>query len=518
MSTKIMLGLDVGTTGAKVIAFDFQGNIKASAYKEYGCVYPHPNWAEQDADMLIKVSFELVKEVTGKLGSLSRNICSIGFSTQRNAAIFLDKDGKALRMLTWQDSRSEREVAKMRSVVSDREHYFTTGLPLSENWYLPKIRWMEKNEPLLWEKTYRVVQLMEYLAKAFGADGYFLPENDANFTSCFNVAKLCWNEDFIQKFGMHKKAMPVLCKTNQPVGKISPLVARELGLPENLSLPVALGDTAAATLGAGIVRKGDVSVSMGTGGVTIAALDKPLFHEKQAFMLTHHIIRDRWQWEGLQKASAGVYRWIRDILYSYEAKEAQRMGESIYGKLNSLVENEPVGARGVMVLPYFAGSGTPRWKQDERGAILGLSLSHGKESILRACMEGITFEQKEIVSELKNTGGEIGNIRIMGGPTKSDVWNQMQADMYGRPVETLKVSEAAALGAAITGAVVNGVFSSFEQAADSLVKTVKVYEPNIENALIYNELFCIFKKANEGLENSGFTDNLAAFQKRRESK
>lgn len=514
MSTKIMLGLDVGTTGAKVIAFDLEGNILASAYKEYGCTYPYPGWAQQDADMLVKVSFSLVKEVTAKLKENAKNICSIGFSTQRNAAIFLDKNGKALRMLTWQDSRSEKEVALMKKKVSDSEHYFTTGLPLSENWYLPKILWMEKNEPQLWEETERVVQLMEYLAKAFGAEDYYLPENDANFTSCFNVATLSWQQDYIEKFGMAKKAMPKLCRTNTPVGKIAPSVAKELGLPENLLLPVALGDTAAATLGAGVVRKGDVSVSMGTGGVTIAALDKPIFHEKQGFMLTHHIIRDRWQWEGLQKASAGVYRWIRDMLYSYEANEAQKKGESIYYKLNEIVAKEPVGSRGVMVLPYFAGSGTPRWKQDERGAILGLSLSHGKESILRACMEGITFEQKEIVSELKNTGGEIKNIRIMGGPTRSEVWNRMQADMYGRPVVTLKVSEAAALGAAMAGAVVNGVFESYEQAADSLVKTDKTFEPDINTALIYNELFGIFKKANEGLEKSGFTDALSAFQKK----
>ena len=266
MSTKIMLGLDVGTTGAKVIAFDLEGNILASAYKEYGCTYPYPGWAQQDADMLAKVSFSLVKEVTAKLKENAKNICSIGFSTQRNAAIFLDKNGKALRMLTWQDSRSEKEVALMKKKVSDSEHYFTTGLPLSENWYLPKILWMEKNEPQLWEETERVVQLMEYLAKAFGAEDYYLPENDANFTSCFNVATLSWQQDYIEKFGMAKKAMPKLCRTNTPVGKIAPSVAKELGLPENLLLPVALGDTAAATLGAGVVRKGDVSVSMGTGG------------------------------------------------------------------------------------------------------------------------------------------------------------------------------------------------------------------------------------------------------------
>ena len=515
MNTKIMLGVDVGTTGAKAIAFDLGGNIVEMSYKEYGCSYPQPGWAEQDADMLVETTFELIKDVVSKLGERSKNICSLGFSTQRNASIFLDKNGKALRMLTWQDSRSEHEVTRMRLLVPESDHYYTTGLPISENWYLPKIVWMEKHEKELWDKTEKVVQLMEYLGKAYGADDYYLPENDANFTSCWDVGELKWKENYIDLFGMKEKARPKLMETSKPVGRISPEIARKLGLPEGLLLPVAVGDTAAASLGAGIKNPGDVSVSMGTGGVTIAALDKPVFHKDRAFMLTHHIIRNRWQWEGLQMASAGVYRWFKDMLYACEGAEAKSKGLNIYDILNERIKNIPPGANGVMVLPYFAGSGTPNWSQSDRGCILGLSLSHGKEELMRACMEGITFEQKQMVKELEKTGLEIDSIRIMGGPTNSDVWNQMQADMYGKPVNTLKVTEAAALGAAIVGAVVNGIFASPEEAADMLVKSAKCYEPGPNTSAVYDELFEIYNKAYNGLCSSGFTNDLAKFQKRR---
>jgi xylulokinase len=231
-------------------------------------------------------------------------------------------------------------------------------------------------------------------------------------------------------------------------------------------------------------------------------------------MVTNHAIHGRWQLEGYQAGAAGVFRWFRDEVATLEKTIADKQGKDVFELINELIEKTPVGAKGLVFLPYLASATAPRWNSSARGTLIGLTFAHDRGCLARAFMEGITMEQKDIIEAMLRTGVEVQAARIMGGATKSELWNQMQADMYNLPVETLKVTDAAVLGAAILAGVGVGVFSSVENGVEQMVSVSKRYMPIAENVQTYNDLYQVYSKAYKGLADSGTYDALVAIQDR----
>ena len=505
MNQQYIIGVDIGTTGAKSAVFTIEGTMVSSAYTEYGCIYPMPLWVEQDAKMLLDAAVSTIKQAIAEAGICKQNIASVGFSVQRSCVVFIDKDGIPLKMISWQDGRSGEEVSAMADVLPENDFYIRSGLPLGTTWILPKLLWVRNKDKELYDKSERIVQLHDYILKEFGAYEYFTPETDVGMSGLWDVDRYKWNEVYIEKFDIDMSRMPKVAKVSDPIGVLSNEMAAATGLPEKLPLGVGVGDQSAAALGAGIIRDGDISVSMGTGGMMIACFDTPKRDPHGAFLVTDHAIHDKWQWEGLQMGSAGTYRWFRDEIASYEKHIAQTEDRDVYDLLGEMVAGVPAGAKGLLVLPYFASSATPHWNNDARGTIIGLTFAHDKACLARAFIEGITMEHKDMLFNLKASGISLNKIRIIGGPTKSEVWNGIQASVYGLPVETLKIADAALLGAAIAGAVGAGVFSSIADGVDNIVQADKIYEPNTVDAKVYDELYSCYCSAYKGLAEDTYS-------------
>jgi len=170
------------------------------------------------------------------------------------------------------------------------------------------------------------------------------------------------------------------------------------------------------------------------------------------------------------------------------------------------------GSQGLLFLPHLAAAAAPRWNTQARGVLLGMTLSHDKRHMIRAFMEGIILEQKDILNSFSEKGFSYEKIRIIGGPTKSELWNQIQADIYQVPVETLAVKDAAVLGGAMAGAVGIGLYDDFRQAADVLVKPECCYEPIPENSKVYQELYEIYADTYQELERAGIYKRISALQ------
>ena len=509
---RYIAGIDIGTTGAKTIIFDLEGRKVSSAYREYQCTYPNPNWVEQDPVELVEAAMASCKEAIFKGGLTAGQIASVGFSPQRCCGVFLDKNERPLKMISWQDNRAAQQVGEIGRIVGEKEFTRVSGLPLSTTWLLPKLLWVKENDPQLWERTHRFVQLPDYLLRCFGADEYYLSETDAGFYGCWEVAKLEWNQHFLQAFQLDPQMISRIRPTGAQVGVVSAEAAEKSGLQAGIPLCVGPGDQSSAALGAGVIHNGDVSVSLGTGGMCIICMDEPRNDPNGAFFTTNHVIHGLWQWEGLQNASAGIYRWFRDEIASLEHQQAVAEGRDVYDRLSEMAASVPVGAKGLLVMPYYASAATPRWNPNARGVILGLTFAHDKACLARAFMEGIVMEHRDMMESVRKTGLSMGKVRIMGGPTKSPVWNQIQADLYGVQAETLAIPDASVLGAAITGAVGTGLFPGFEEAVNKLVRVDQVYVPNPENTKRYNELYQVYREAYEGLAGSGAFDSISRFQ------
>ena len=504
MQKQYIIGTDIGTTGAKTVVFSIDGKAVSYAYREYKCDYPHPLWVEQDAVALKDACIQTIKEAIYNAGIPRESIVSIGFSTQRSCALFIDKNGFPMKMISWQDSRCDDSLNHIKKLTTGAEFYKISGLPLGTTWILPKIIWMREHDKETYAKTTHIVQLHDYILKEFGAEAYITTETDAGLNGFYEVDTHQWSQEYIKLFDIDMNMMPKVEQVGTPIGTISNAMADLTGLPRNLPLYTGVGDLSGGSVGAGIVNSGDFLVAVGTGGMMVACTDQPKRDPNGAFLVSNHAIHGMWEWGGLQNGGGGCYRWYRDVIATDEKNEALAKGIDVYDVLNEKLQHIPPGARGLLFLPYLASAGTPRWDAHARGCILGLTFAHDKYHIARAVMEGVVLEFRDMLESARRSGIIPNVIRVSGGSTKSDVWNAIHADIYNTTVETLAFPDTSILGAAITGAVSAGIYASIPEAVSVLVKKGKTYEPNPDNVNKYNDLYGAYVQAYESLSQGTF--------------
>lgn len=510
MAHRYVVGLDIGTTGAKGAVIRLDGKVVSEAYREYVCVYPRPNWVEQDVSLIVGQALECCREAVHKAGLDPAAIASLAISAQRCCAVFVDRQGGLVRpMISWQDNRTHEEVEEIRAKMGAEEFYDTTGMPLTTTWIVSKILWVRKHEPENWKRVAKVVQLQDYALKTLGAEDWFDDVSDAGFYGLWNPYSFEWSGKLLSALALDKSLLPKPSASGTRVGGVSPAAAERCGLKAGTPLCVGAGDQNSAAIGAGIVHKGFLSVSLGTGGLAAAYLDTPFRDPNRKAMVDNHAVYGKWQLEGLQSGAAGVFRWFRDEIAALEKEKA---GKNVYDRLNEMIASTPPGAKGLVLLPYLASATTPRWNPHARGTLLGLTFAHDRASLARCFMEGITLEVRDMVNSMAASGIPIEQVRILGGATKSELWNQMQADVYNRPVETLKMTDAALMGAALCAAVGVGEFQGIAEGAERMVQVDRKYAPDPKKVRLYDEIYGIYCLAYEALEEKGVFQALAKLQ------
>jgi xylulokinase len=515
MASNYLAGIDIGTSGAKAIVFDLEGNPLASAYNEYGSTYPRPTWVEQDAELLVERTMLSMREAVARSGVEPARIVSVSLSAQRCCAIFLDEREKMIRpMISWQDSRPVDEVAEIASLVPAAEYYRRTGFPNSTTWLLSKLMWIRRNEPETWKRTRRVVQMHDFFLRALGVEDYFVDHNDAGFFGFFDSGACEWDRDLLRTFDIPEAILPIPRPSATPAGSVSALGAERSGLVRGTRIAIGAGDQCAGSLGAGVVKRGTLSISMGTAGAVTALLEKPYRDPNGRMMITNHSEQGRWLLEGYQAAAASVFRWFKEELASAECAEAEEQSANAYDLICDRAKDVAPGSKGLVFLPYFAGAGTPRYNSEARGVMAGLTFSHDRACFARAIMEGITMDMRDMIEAIRKAGAVVSTVRILGGPTKSGLWNQIQADAYGSTIQTLKIGDATVLGAAIMGGVGAGIFGSLAEGAEAMVRVDRSYEPDGSNARLYDDLYGAWIATYEGLAGSGAFGRIAALQRK----
>ena len=509
MKKQLLAGIDVGTTGVKTILFEGNGTVFSSSYQEYGCTYPQTGWVEQDPQMLMEALSATCRQAMEAVDPDQAEVAGVSVSAQRSCVILLDEADAPLKMISWLDNRAVEEAGEIGRRFGADRFYEITGLPLCATWILPKLLHTRANNPELWSRTRRVCQLHDFILRQLGADDFYGNEAEAGFWGLWDNTRLCYSDELLEAFSLDRSMLPAIRRTGQPAGTVSPAAAEATGLPQGTLLCIGAGDQNSAALGAGVVEPVAVSISLGTGGLATIVLDGCYRDPLGQSMVTSHAIHGLWTFEGLQNAAAGAFRWFRDEIAALEKSRSEDPGAA-YDILNQMIQSTPPRAHGLVMMPYFAGSAAPRWNAAARGAFVGLTLSHTRSDMARACVEGITLEQKDILRTMQNAGRSFSYVRIVGGATKSEVWNQIQADIYGLPCETLAVSDAAALGAAVSAGCGAGIFSSLKEGADRMVKVRKRYEPDLARTKEYEKLYQVYCDLYEALAGSGVYEKLAA--------
>ncbi|HOD81969.1 MAG: Xylulose kinase [Planctomycetes bacterium ADurb.Bin126] len=507
-----LAGLDVGTTGVRAAVFDLDGNMLASDYREYGSSYPRPGWVEQDPREMVAQAFATCRAAVAASGVNAAEIAAVGFSAQRSVTVPLDAAGQPVRpAISWQDARPAGEVAWLAERIDAGEYHRIAGVPLGTTWLAPKVLWMRSHEPDHYARTARFVQVQDYVLRAFGADDYYTDLPCMCFSGAWDVRQARWSDKLLGLMGLRAEQFGKPRPAGTKVGELSAEVASRCGLAKGTALCVGAGDQNCSVVGMGAIRSGMATVTLGTAGLAILASDQPL-SGLSGMMITNHAAGGLWEAEGLSNAAASSYRWFRDAIGTAEVSAQAAGGPNAYEALNELAASSPAGSRGLLFLPYLATAGTPRWNAAARGVFAGLSFAHGRGDLARSVMEGVALEIRDMMNVWLEAGLAVDVLRLGGGAVRSGLWNHIQADVYGRPVQTLRCQESTVLGAAMLGGLGAGVFDSLDQAVGRMVQVADQIEPDPAHHALYGELYEAYVKTYQGLADGGAFEKLAAIQ------
>lgn len=507
--SKYVCGIDIGTTGVKVMIFGLDGTVMSSAYTEYLCTFPRSGWVEQDGEMTWQKTCETCKKSIEKSGLDPKEIVAIGLSTQRCTITPIDKDGNPLcTSISWQDARSFEEVEDIKRIVGEKEFYEITGMPIGTLLPVTEIMWLKKHKPEIYDAAYLFVLDQERILHKLGVEGYYEDWSNGSMYGLMDIRKFEWDIELTKTLGIDPAKLPELVPSGKILGKVPASVAELTGFAEGTLLVSGGGDQQCAGIGAGAIKSGVIEVAMGTSGVTLGYMDKPNMDPTMEMPCSAHTISGKWESEGLQNAAAASFKWYRNEFAFQEAQKAKETGIDVYDLIDEEIEKIEPGCNGLICIPYLAGSAAPHWDPFARGTFIGFTLGHTRSDMARAIMEGVTYEAKEIIEKMIANGMEVNEILLNGGGAKGPIWCQIQADMYGKTCTTLDIEEATTLGAAILAALGAGLFENVEEAVDKMLHKKDIYEPNMKNHELYNKYFQIYKDAYKALSDANVYERL----------
>lgn len=511
---KYVAGIDAGTTGATVMIADLSGKVVGSAYREYPCIYPHPGWVEQDINLLWSEICTAAKQVIAKSGVDPADIASLGLSSQRGTFVGIDKNWNTLHnSIVWSDGRAGEQLQFVLDKIGGDRYHEISGVPPYSMWAYFKFKWIIDNQPELYDKAWKFVNGQEWLLHKFGSEAVFSDPASLTLNGMLDIKTLEWSKELCDLIGLSMDKLPPIGTPMTQVGTISKEASEASGFAVGMPICAGGGDQQCAAIGSGVVREGLAEITIGTASVMVAHVEKQRPDPKHLVLFGGHAIPHRWDMEGLAFATGVCLRWWRDTYAQAEADAAAKLGINVFKLIDMEASEAPVGCKGYMFFPFFSGQVTPSYHDNASGGSIGLSLIHDRSMMARAVLEGGAYELRMIVESMEEVlGRPFEAIRLSGGGAQSPLWNQIQADVYGRPVEKLRVSECTTLGAAILGAAGAGVFGSIEQAVESMVHTYGHVEPNMNNNAIYNDMFDCFKTTYHALKDAGIYSKISAVQ------
>ncbi|WDL95361.1 xylulokinase [Alicyclobacillus sp. ALC3] len=489
---RVVLGIDVGTSGTKVIAVRLDGTIVSVATASYEMMTPKSGYAEQHPEDWWSATVSAIQTVMTQAGDVS--VAGIGLSGQMHGLVPLDKQGRVIRpSIIWCDLRSDAEALELeRAVGRDTVIRLTENPPLP-NFTITKILWMKHHEPDLYSRIDKVLLPKDYVRYRL-TDSFAMDVSDASGTLMLDVAKRAWSKEMCEAAGIPLEWLPPVYESNEVVGHLSATAARLLGLPEGVPVVAGAGDQAAGAIGLGIVEPGTVSAVFGTSGVVLAVTDKSLRDPAGRLHTFCHAQRDSWFVMGVTQAAGGSLQWYRNRLAQMEQAVAARCDADIYTLLMNEAETVAPGADGLLFLPYLMGERSPHLDPQARGAWIGLEWRHTAAHLVRAILEGVSFSLRDCWEAMQELGVTSSGWKASGGGASGRLWMEVFASVIGEPVQILQSSHGPALGAAILAAQGIGALSEDPAAIQAWLGTGNSIPPRADWADFYNDLYPLFQE------------------------
>ncbi|MCF0132610.1 MAG: xylulokinase [Blautia sp.] len=495
--SKYLLAHDIGTSGNKATLFSVEGEVIQSKTVSYNVDYREGGIAEQNPQDWWHAVCETTREITKTIDP--KDVLAVSFSAQMQCCLVVDREGNVLRpAIIWADSRAEKQAELLRQVFDEQEAYQLLGHRISPAYSIEKLMWIKENEPDIYEKTYKMLQVKDYII--FKMTGEFVTDySDASGTNALDLEKRVWSEDILQAAGIDAGKLPDLHRSIDVIGTLMPEAARELGLTEVTKVVCGGGDGPCSAVGAGCIEKNQMFCTFGTSAWIGGTTQHKFIDEDRVFFCFAHVIPDRYMPCGTMQSAGSSYAYVKNTFCQEEVKKAKEDGTDYWTLVNELAESSKPGAKGLLFLPYLAGERSPRWNPDASGSFLGIRMYHEKKDYIRAVLEGVSMNM-ELILKAYRKYLPVDEMILTGGGAKGDIVARILADVLDAELTRPDhVEEATSIAAAVIAGVGCGVYEGF----DSIHRFLRFSEPvkpNPENRKVYENAKKVFDASYYALE------------------
>ena len=480
---KIILGIDIGTTSVKAVLVSSEGKILDEVNAPHNLISPKLGWAEENANDWWKNTVSVVGDLKTRNESLFERVECIGVTGMVPAIVMLDESGNPIRNTIQQnDARAVEQINEISKKLDQDKLYELTGGYTNQQHVLPRMLWVKENEPQVFKKLHRVLGSYDYIVYKL-TNEYSIEMNWAVESGMFDIRKRKWLTDQMKEFDFDPKWFPPVNESMKIVGKVTAEAACATGLKTGIPVIAGSADHVASTLSAGIIKEGDLLIKFGGAGDILYCTET--IRTSPRLFFDYHIVPDHYLINGCMAASGSLVKWyLGDILDNY--------GGTALKELDEEASKIPPASDGLVILPYFLGEKTPIFDPLAKGVMFGLTLSHTKAHIFRACLEAVIYGFKHHIDTIKDIGYSPEHIIATNGGSRSKFWCQIAADVLNKEIRAYPSHPGSALGVAFLAGMAVGAFDSWED-IHLFLQDYRTYSPDSESAKIYERSYKIYR-------------------------
>lgn len=463
----VIIGVDIGTSGTKAIAFTREGKVTGNAYVSYNPLVGAPGYHELDPEVLFNAVITCIEQV---VKGISGPVAGVSFSAAMHSLIAVDDKGEPLtNLITWADARSAEYAEALKHSPADKDIYRNTGTPVHPMSPLCKIMWLRDNQSHIFAVTHKFISIKEFVFYRF-FNQYLVDHSIASATGLFDIYKKAWYAPALQAAGITSDKLSQPVSASHIVKGLAAKYAKQLGIDANTPFIIGASDGCLANLGSNATRPGDLSVTIGTSGAVRMIAAHPAYDKQERIF--NYILTDE-----LYVSGGAINNGV--VLLKWYTEHFLKRPFSSGGDLSWFVqqaEEAPPGADGLLFLPYILGERAPVWDANAKGVFVGVHSGHTQAHFMRAIVEGINYALYQVAVSVQETVGAIQHIYASGGFINSPLWLQWLTDLFGKEINLINSDDASSMGAALLGFQALGIMKASDTAR--IFHIQQQYNPN----------------------------------------
>ena len=476
----LYIGIDLGTSAAKLLLMDETGGIQNIVTKEYPLEFPQPGWSQQNPEDWVRAIEEGIPELLK--GSDASQVSGIGAGGQMHGLVVLDEEDNVIRpAILWNDGRTAEQVEYLNNEIGKEKLSGYTANIAFAGFTAPKLLWMKQEEPELFAKIAKIMLPKDYINYILSGV-HCTDVSDASGMLLFDVKNKCWSREMLDICGVKECQMAKIFESYEPVGTILPEMAKKLGLPETVVIAAGAGDNAAAAVGTGTVGDGACNISLGTSGTIFISSETFGVDANNALHSFAHA-DGRYHLMGCMLSAASCNKWLMDDIFQTKDYAGEQLP----------ITEDKLGRNHVFFLPYLMGERSPINDTNARGTFIGMTMDTTRADLTQAVLEGVAFAIRDSFEVAKSLGIDIERSNICGGGAKSPLWKRIFANVLNVKLDIVASEQGPGMGGAMLAMVADGTYPNVNAACENLVHVVDTIEPEPELVARYEQRYQQFR-------------------------